>query len=475
MKPYARLAALLVTGTLAACSVDTTGPQAAAPTSASRAVSGGSSQYLVIFKGPMPADFAARVEAVGGSVLYAHAGLRFAAVAGLTEEAAVRLGTSTGADVAPDAEFQADIGASVEADASDVIASQLNPTTAARYAFQWNMRFIHANTAWAAGKLGSPGVTVAILDTGLDYDINDLNGLVDLSRSTSFVASDNALTSTYFPSRHPVNDYNGHGTNVASQVSSKAFALAGVTSRTTLMGVKVLSRTGSGSTSGVLAGIAWAADHGANVANMSLGGGFGKNAAGSLVSLIQRTMNYARQRGMLIVVSAGNDAEDLDHNGNVMRTYCDAVHVICVSAVGQVTPTGSGDIPSFYTNFGRSGISVAAPGGNSAGIVSAWPWGTDSYSWVWSYCAKYRVAGLTGTGVPVLTACSAGNRITGYIGTSQASPHVAGLAALLMAEYGTDAVQTRHRILTTALDQGEVGTDPYFGRGRIDVAAALGL
>jgi subtilisin family serine protease len=85
------------------------------------------------------------------------------------------------------------------------------------------------------------------------------------------------------------------------------------------------------------------------------------------------------------------------------------------------------------------------------------------------------LAGLTAAGVPVLTNCSAGNRISGYIGTSQASPHVAGLAALIMAEYGTDAVQTRQRIVSSAIDLGDTGTDPYFGRGRIDVARALGL
>jgi hypothetical protein len=409
-------------------------------------------------------------------VLYSHDKLGFAAVSGLTDATAAQLGAGAGiADVALDAEFQGDIGQSTEAEASDVMASQGNPATAARYNFQWNMRLIHADQAWAAGKLGSPNVTVAILDTGLDYNIADLNGLVDLSRSASFVASDNAITSTYFPTRHPINDYNGHGTNVATQVSSKAVALAGVTSRTTLIGVKVLGANGSGSLSGVLAGIAWAADHGANVANMSLGGGFAKAGNGRFVALINRTFNYAKQKGMLIVVSAANDAADLDHNGNTLNTYCDMTHVICVSAVGPVLPNGSGDIASYYTNFGRSAITVAGPGGNVGSTLAAWAWGTDQVSWVWSYCPKYRIAGFTATGAPVLTACSAGNRLSGFIGTSQASPHVAGLAALLMAENGTDAVQTRQRIVSSAVDGGATGTDPYFGRGRIDVAAALGL
>ncbi|HET7463371.1 MAG TPA: S8 family serine peptidase [Longimicrobium sp.] len=476
MKRFGMMSALFAAAALAACSPDlATGP-AAAPRAPAHEGATAPGQYLVTFKGQIPADFAQRVAALGGTVLYQHAGIGFAAVAGLTDDAAVRLGTSTGvADVSVDAEFQADIGQSVETELNDVAESQTSPATAARYPFQWNMRFIHASAAWSAGKLGSSSVTAAIIDTGLDYTIPDLNGLVDLSRSVSFVPSDNALNAAFFPTRHPVDDYNGHGTNVATQVSSKAFALAGVTSRTTLIGVKVLGRTGSGSTSGVLAGLAWAADHGANVANMSLGGSFLKAGNGQFVALFNKALNYAKQKGMLVVVSAGNSAADLDHDGNQFVTYCSATHVICVSSVGPVLSAGSGDIPSYYTNYGRSAIGVAAPGGNAGSTLSAWPWGNDSVSWVWSYCPKFRIAGLTTAGVPVLTACQAGNRLSGFIGTSQASPHVTGLAALLMAEYGTDAVQTRHRILTSALDMGETGTDPFFGRGRIDVAAALGL
>jgi subtilisin family serine protease len=95
---------------------------------------------------------------------------------------------------------------------------------------------------------------------------------------------------------------------------------------------------------------------------------------------------------------------------------------------------------------------------------------------VWSYCPKDRIASLTTTGVPVLTACAAGNRLSGFIGTSQASPHVAGLAALLVAKMGHgQPQQIKQAIEKSAVQFGQSGNDPFYGQGRIDVARALGI
>jgi lantibiotic leader peptide-processing serine protease len=467
---------------LSACTSDLNDPvRPLAPSPASRSVSNAPDRFIVLSRGNgFATDFAARVAALGGQIESVHPGAGLAVISGVSDASALSAIPGVG-DVQADQVFTLDAPLATEADASDVtITSVANPATAARYSWQWNMRAIHANTAWAAGKLGSAGVTVAILDTGIDYDAPDLNGLVDLSRSTSFVPSDDAITTAYFPTRNKISDYHGHGTNVATQVSSKAVALAGVTSKTTLIGVKVLAASGGGSFSGVLSGVLWAADHGADAANMSLGGSFAKIAGGSHISLINRVFSYAASKGTLIVVSAGNAAADLDHNGNVYSTYCDVPNVICVSSTGPEVATANPDNISYYTNFGRSAINVAAPGGNADAAhnftVSAWPWGNDIASWVWSYCTKTRIAGYTAGGVPILTACVAGNRLTGYIGTSQASPHVAGLAAQIIAQNGRgNPSQTKAAILKSADDLGAPGMDPYYGSGRINVATALGL
>jgi len=496
----------LVTALLAACSTDVVAPLKV-PTGPHLAVAtDGTGDYIVTSNGKgFGAGFAEKVASLGGRVTYQHDNAGFAAVSGLTASAATQLRAVGGINsVDADAVISLDSPmATAEADATsvgdDVANSVANPAGAARYSFQWNMRQIGANVAWAAGHLGDPGVTVAILDTGIDYDVNDMNGLVDRSRSHSFMSTyvraqthadsiltpaqviaraDDSVTKAFFPTRDSISDYNGHGTNVATQVSSKAFALAGVTSKTTLIGVKVLGSNGSGSLSSVLSGVLWAADHGADVANMSLGGGFGKSGNGFFVGLINRVFNYANRAGMLIVVSAGNSSADLQHNGNTESTYCDSPHVICVSAVGPTVPTGNPDTPAFYTNFGRGSLDIAAPGGNanfnSSGAVvpvPGWPWGTDFASWVWSYCSKTTFAGFTAANVPILTVCASGTRLTGYIGTSQASPHVAGLAASLVAEMGHGQPSAiKHAILKSAAD-----INPLLGRGRVSVSNAFGL
>jgi len=467
---------------LAACNADRIDQVSPLAVSPARSVSAQAPvRYLVLAKtSGFKTDFAARVAALGGTVEQFHNGAGVAVVSNLSAAGASQVGAF--ADVS-DLQSDADVAldAPVAANTSNVanvsINSVANPASAILYGWQWNMQLINANAAWAAGKLGDAGVTVAIIDTGIDYNALDLNGLVDLSRSTSFVASDDAIATAFFPTRNKVTDFNGHGTNVATQVSSKAVAFAGVTSKTTLIGVKVLGASGSGSTSGVLNGVLWAADHGADVANMSLGSSFAKAGNGRFIGFVNRVFNYAASKGMLIVVAAGNAGADLDHNGNVENAYCNMPQVLCVSAVGPALSTDNPNTVAGYTNFGRSAISVAAPGGNADLVnltVSNWPWGVDFASWVWSLCSKTYIAGFSG-GAPV-TPCTAGNRIIGEIGTSQASPHVAGLAALLVSQQGHGRpAQIRNAILQSAIDLGQPGTDPFYGRGRIDVAKALGL
>lgn len=414
----------------------------------------GSGQYLLMVKNV--AKVTALVQGMGGAVVYANPdGFLFAN--GLSDADAAALAQDKNVQsIEPDESFQLDDVLSSNIEAAQ-IQSPGDPTTAARYAWQWNMRAIDADKAWARGRLGSSNVTVAILDTGIDYEYPDLWGRVDLSRSISFVPSDNPYINYYFPGRHPVTDLYFHGTHVAATVASNAYIAAGVTSKTTLIGVKVCGVNGSCGLGAVISGVYYAVDQGAQVINMSLGGGFAKAGLGMYVGFINKVFNYANLKGVTVVVAAGNESADLDHNQNTYATYCDTPNTLCVSATGPTSsddfyygPWYNIDAPAVYTNYGVSSIWVAAPGGNSGGYV-------------WAACSTSSL---------VIPACQTGYYIIGATGTSMASPHVAGLAALVVEDVGAKPGIVRTKIMIGADDLGPKGADPFYGvGGRINVNA----
>lgn len=411
-----------------------------------------------------PLEFTTGIYEIGGTVEVVNED-GFAVVSGLTDEAAATLASKQGiSEVLPDQRVDVRLITPTELEImvgpSEDELSPTVPSTAFFFPRQWHLRAIGAHNAWAAGRLGAADVRVAVLDTGISYTHADLQGRVDLASSASFIPSDDAIVAAQFPGFHPVTDLRYHGTHVAATISSNALAAAGVTSRTTLVGVKVLAYTGSGPLSAILSGVYHAADQNVDIINMSLGGGFSKAGNGVFLGMINKAFNYAYRKGALVVVAAGNETHDLDHDGNLMKTFCAAPNVVCVSATGPTSSSGTNgpwnnvDALAGYSNYGRSQISVAAPGGTGAGFV-------------WEACSRTSI---------VLPICQTGTFVLGASGTSMASPHAAGLAALIVAEIGHGKpAQVRARLLQTADDLGHPGVDPAYGHGRINVPKALGL
>jgi serine protease len=242
--------------------------------------------------------------------------------------------------------------------------------------------------------MDATGVKVYILDTGIQKDNVDFTTPLDMIDDTS-----NCHVDTSGDNGSPFNDGNGHGTHVASTTCGNKY---GVASNCNLCAVKVLRSSGSGTTSGVIAGIDHAAANcnGARcVANMSLGGGFS--------SSLNNAVANAVAAGVTMVVAAGNDNQDACN-------YSPASEPSAIT-VGSTTST---DARSSFSNKGAQCLDVFAPG---SGITAAW------------------IGSNTAT-----------NTISG---TSMASPHVAGIAAGILGSSASN--MSPAEVLNTILLQSK--------------------
>jgi serine protease len=282
---------------------------------------------------------------------------------------------------------------------------------------QWHLKAAGAERAWDATR--GEGVTVAVIDTGI-YPVDDLDP-ARIVKGWNFVANND-----------DARDDHAHGTHVAgtiAQSTGNGKGVAGMAPEAHLMPIKVLSASGSGNSHDIAEGIRWAVDHGARVLNLSLGGG-GRSLA------MQSAVAYAHRRGAVVVCAAGNGGS---RGVSYPAAYSGAVAVSAVGPKGKL---------AFYSSFGPE-VAIAAPGGDKS-------LGEES-------------------GVLQQTLAEGSTTDAGYRwfqGTSMATPHVAGAAALVMS-LGVSSPAAVEEVLKRTASAAPENSRERYGAGLLDAAAAV--
>lgn len=308
-----------------------------------------------------------------------------------------------------------------------------------QYADLWGLKKIAAPIAWNS-TTGSVTVVVAVIDTGVDYTHLDLAANMwknpgEFNRTPGIDDDGNGIVDDIYgacwtPSARNGNpmDTHGHGTHVAGTigaVGNNAIGIAGVNWTVKIMALKFFDDNGDGNTSDAVLALEYAVAKGASLTNNSWGGGDYNQS-------LKNAIDQAGSAGLVFVAAAGNDyGRDTDSDPHYPSSYN------CTSIISVASSTLE-DMPSYFTNFGPTTVDLAAPGSY---IYSTLP----------------------------------GNSFGTYSGTSMAAPHVAGVAALVLAKTpGLSPENLKNRILAN-VDVLPQWSGKTVTGGRLNAAKALGL
>jgi len=491
-----------VKAVLASVGLLVAGATAAAAAPASAATQSGDSTYIVLYRGgASSADAAATVSNAGGALVanYSQIGVVIARSSNPNFAATVQQNGNIGGAARTDG-FATKVS-DVMANSGPVNAPIPAPGSDPLSGLQWDMNQINAPQARAING-GSPNVVVGDIDTGLDFTHPDLAPNVDFADSASCIGG---VANT---NRAAWMDDNGHGTHTAGTIAAakNGIGIVGVAPNVKLAGIKAGTADGFFFPEAVVCAFMWAGTHHINITNNSY---FAdpwlfncRNDAGqrAIWAAERRAIRFAQSNGTLVVAAEGNQADDLSHptvdatspdnTTPVTRDITNACAVVPVEVPGVVGVTATGNLleKSFYSSYGVSTADVAAPGGDSIlQRTAAAPNGRVLSTWPASLINNCLRKVFDGTA----TYC--------YLqGTSMASPHAAGVAALLESATGktggalaaalqqaTDQIpcpsDTSAYAFFPAVDggapqtcQGGAGQNGWYGSGEVDALKAVG-
>jgi len=348
---------------------------------------------------------------------------------------------------------------------------------------QWDMVQIHVPEAHAVTG-GSPSVLVGDIDTGIDYNHPDLVANIDFANSVSCVGG--------FPNQDPAawRDQFGHGTHTAGTIAAAAngIGIVGVAPNVKIAAIKATDSNGFLYPEYVICAFMWAATHGVDVTNNSyfvdpwLFNCRNDPVQRAIWESLRRAIRYAMSQGVTVVASAGNQNDDLAHptidtispdDGTPLtREITNACGVIPAEIPGVITVSANGNLlqKSYYSSYGVGVVQLVAPGGDSR--------------------FQRTPAATRGT----VLSTYPGNRYAYLQGTSMASPHVAGVAALIISQFGKMPQGRVQAYLTSTADpiecppnpfnpgppfnylatcQGGAGYNSFYGHGQVNAFSAV--
>ena len=463
--------------------------------------------YIVLYKkNSVSSDAATLITKAGGKLVYSYK--QIGVVIASSDNAAFS------ANLLKDSRIQgaavtAGFATQLDVDTTDASAEAITPGTPAPgndtlSGLQWDMDQIHAPEARAING-GSSSVIVGDIDTGLDYTHPDLAANVDFANSVSCLGG--------VPNTDPAawKDDNGHGTHTAGTIAAarNGIGIVGVAPNVKIAGIKAGNADGYFFPEAVVCAFMWAGDHHLQVTNNSY---FAdpwlfncRNDAGQRAIWIaeRRAIQYAISQGVVVVAAEGNQADDLAHptqdatspddTSPVLRQIHNDCAVVPVEVAGVIGVTANGNLQlkSFYSSYGVASAAVIAPGGDSIlQRTAASPNGRVLSTWPASL--------LTVTCLPARRLVDPSGATYCYQqGTSMASPHAAGVAALIMSTGVTSPGAVAAKLQNTAdkiacptdlsiydffpavdngapqVCQGDFGYNSFNGHGQINALTAV--